>query len=161
MTFMDLRDAANAGRDFTSQLKALHAVAGKDAVLSELVSKLEPYAASPPPTVAQLRVMLASEEANISAPATPIENADWWARIKNTMRPLISVHPLHGGEFTTVEQALDAGDTDSALQAFKDLPEEDKSKLSSWQSRLQARAGLNNALHDLVTHFASPASVSP
>lgn len=155
-TFWDLRAVAQDGRVFDHQLSSLLKAASGDEALVELAVKLEPYAATPTPTVSQLRETLTALEAETPAPVTQDTATTWWARIKTALQPLVSVRPLHNARFVAVEKALDAGDAPAALDAVKALPEETKKNFAAWQTGLEARIFVDETLQTLTAYFTAP-----
>jgi len=154
LAFLDMRDAARQGKSFTESLAALRVACGDDASLGEPLAKLEPYATDVPPTLAQLRETLATQEAAITP--EPEFNPNFLDRLKTIFRPLISVRPLHDAHYAALESALDSGDAQAALTAFTALPETAQKNLATWQSKLQARAALEEALRHLTTALTIP-----
>lgn len=160
--FWDMREAAENGRSFATQLAALRAASVNDAAMAEQIAKLEPYAANPPPTLPQLRGTLAAQEAAIPTRSVPGDETSLWNRIAALFRPLISVHPLHNPGLVPLEKALDSGDAQAASDMFKALPADTQTKLSAWQADLEARNLIDAALRAMAASFTSaPAENAP
>ena len=155
--FWDLREAAKAGRPFASQLSDLRNATTDDAATAAQIAKLAPYAANPPPTLAQLRESLAAQEASLPPPPATEANPTLWTRILALLRPFISVHPLRNPALETLEKTLDSGDDQGALAAFKTLSDDARQKLSAWGNDLDARAQIGAALQAMTVSFATPA----
>ncbi|MGB9153409.1 MAG: uroporphyrinogen-III synthase [Alphaproteobacteria bacterium] len=155
--FWDLREAAKNGRPFAAPLATLRAASGDNAAITGSISKLEPYATTPPPTMPQLRETLTAQETSLPAP-TPLETPpSLWERVKTIMQPLVSVHPVHNPQFAGLETALDSGDAQAALENFKPLPDEAQKRLAAWHATLEARAAVDDTLRILGSTFTAPA----
>ena len=67
LAFMQLRDAAEAGRGFSQELAAMRAAAASDAAVQEPLARLAPYAASGAPTIVALGSELTDLESGAAA----------------------------------------------------------------------------------------------
>jgi hypothetical protein len=157
--FWDLRDAVNRGQAFAPQLAALRNAAGGDASVTEPASRLDAYAATGVPSLAQLHDMLLAQEPAATAPPLP-ETPSLGDRAKSILRNLVSVHPLHDAQFAALENALDAGDAAATAEAFRALPAEAQQHLAAWQEKLTARLEADQALRALQAHFMATGNAS-
>jgi len=155
--FWDLRNAVNQGRGFAPQLAALHDASEHDAVANAQMGILFSYTAGVP-TLAQLHDELAAHEPAVEISDDQSDAPVWQNCIKKILGHLVSVHALHQPQFDALENALAGGDDSAALSAFNALPEDAKQKLSGWQAKLQSRIAVDDALHIMAVHFASPPS---
>lgn len=162
IAFIQLRETADAGRGFGTDLAALRAVTGSDSGVQQPLARLEPYAAKGAPTTNALREEFVGLEAPASVAVDKAAAQNWWERFKADLSGLISIRPLRGGmtsdAFTAVETSLASGDLEAALAAVKDLPPEAQAVFGDWQAKAEARQGVDTALRALADHFIAQAS---
>ena len=163
--FIQLRDAAAAGRGFAAELTVLRSAAPDDARFRDIMAQLDPYATKGAPLVGALRENFIELEAPVSVAMKRANAQTWWQRLLAELSDLISIRPLHGGDATnacaTAEEALSAGDVNTALDAVKTLPPEAQDVLKDWKTKAEARAAIDVGMRDLSARFAALAGSSP
>jgi hypothetical protein len=158
--FSELREAIHSGTGFASQLAAWRAAANGDTDLSKTSEKLEPYASRGVQTLPQLHELLTAQEMKAATPEIGEVSNGWKEHIKsilqNLIQNLISVHSLHDPQFLVIEQKLDAGDAQGALNAFDGLPSATQQQLTAWREQLQARLTVDDAVRAIGVHLMTP-----
>jgi hypothetical protein len=165
IAFIQLRETAEAGRGFVSELAALRAAVKNDGALQEPMGRLEPYAAKGVPTLDTLRTMFMGLESPVSVAIDKAAAQNWRDRLMAELKGLISIRPLHGGgasdDFTEAEAALVSGDLSAALAATGNLPAEGEDVLKDWRLKAEARQTVDAALHELSDRFIARTELAP
>ncbi|MDP9127407.1 MAG: hypothetical protein M3N08_03990 [Pseudomonadota bacterium] len=153
IAFIQLREAANSGRGFASEIAGLRlAAAGRPSLLEPLAA-LDPYAAQGAPTLEQLRESFLAFEPQISLAIDKGSAGDWWARVKAELKGLVTIRPLHGQGtsdlFDAAELGLLSGDLSATLAALDALPGNARETLKAWRAKAEARQTIDLGLHRL------------
>jgi hypothetical protein len=151
LAFMPLRETVMAGRKFGPELAAMKNAAKDNAGLTTALSKLDACADTGVATPAALADQFIALEAPAQQAIDKTAAQSWQDRVIAELKGLISIRPLHGGgpDFAAIENDLSSGDVAAALEAEKNLPPEAQKTLEDWRARAEARAGAEQALHDI------------
>ncbi len=158
VAYIQLRDAAFAGRGFANELAVLRELSKNDSALQVAVTKLEPVATSGAPTLAALDDELMQREPAVSVALAKESAQNWWERLLAAFQGFITVRPLHGGEgdaLADLESALTKNGAAAALDAYHTLPEGARTSLADWQKKLEARQQIDQQMAVIATHFTT------
>lgn len=156
LTFSALKEDAQNGRGFEERLTTLRALMADNPKVLDLASTMEPFAKEPPLTVAQLTEAFRIEEKNARHLPESTEKTSWLDRIKNILRPLISVTRVNSERFAPVREALERSKARAALDAVKALSEDVAQGLGPWKEKLEARVALDDAVHEMAAVLMTP-----
>jgi hypothetical protein len=164
VAFFELREMAVSGRAYMDELTSFRDVSKTDAVLQTPLAKLEPYAATGVPTLADLHGVLLAHEPNVEVAIAKGTAEHWWQRLLAELQAVITVRHVTGGEGDTLsqlEKSLWKGGI-AEREAFKQLPADAQNDLADWQKQFDARQQVDQALHDIAARFTSlPAAKTP
>ncbi len=164
IAFIQLREAATAGRSFTAELAAMRDATKNDTGFQESLSKLEPLAAKGAPALPVLQEELIALETSAATAIAKNDAQTWWEKFLAELRGLVSVRRMHGGgatdAFTIMETALAQGDIAGALEAMKNLPPDAQQVLNGWREKAEARRAIDENLRALAAHFSALANPS-
>jgi hypothetical protein len=165
VSFLQLREAVQAGHVFTAELASCRTLNDTTMTLHDAFTKLDPYASKGVMTISDLREELKASEAEALHAVKKSEATRWWQRVLVELGSLVSIRPLHGDEsseaFQTVNAALAKGDVSAALDAFNAWPEALKHNLADWQMKLQARRDVEAAIQQLAAQLTTSKQATP
>lgn len=149
-----LQAAASRGEPFAGQL----AVLSQLGVAPGALAALEPYAATPPPTAAELAARFpAVAAAVLEATNVTDPNANFLERLLGNARTVVTVRPTEPIDGTTPEAILsrmqaaaDAGNFSAALAERDALPDAGQAASADWAAGASARIALDGAVAALI-----------
>lgn len=165
LTFMQLRQEAEAGHGFAPLLAAMRAAAAGDPNLEQILAALEPYAGTGVPPLPVLQEQFSS----LLTPATQEFARDsantWWQRILAELRSLVSIRPINGSDslgsvLTSIESSLTQADVGGALEHMKALPPGTQAVLDKWRAEAEARARTDAALNAIADRLRAAAETA-
>ncbi|MDX2027920.1 MAG: hypothetical protein SFW62_04735 [Alphaproteobacteria bacterium] len=164
IAFLQLRDTAQTGRNFTAELSTLRQASKTYPALQEKLNLIEPHAAQGAPMPDALRETFINLEPAVLQAIGKATAQNWWERFLAVLRGLISIRPVHGGStndaLTAAETALAKGDVAAALESTKSLPTEAQEVLKDWRAQAEARQQVNAVLQALAHEFAGLATTA-
>ena len=135
-----------------------------DPVITDVIAKLEPLAASGVPTFAALATQLDEVESSLTAAASPPPSDDWLARTTQNLQGLVDLHAADAeavpgqNAVDSASQALLRQDLPAAIAALQPLADHGNAAAAAWiasaRQRLDATAAVSAMLEQVKSILA-------
>ena len=166
-----MRNLANVGQSFLPEFQQFQQASAGQINLQETIAKLEPLANLNTPTRKALQEKFAEQFGSLSHTVRLSDAKNWHERLWAEVQSLVVIRPLHSDPnaaqvdpqnlLTQIEAALSEAKLSQALTLSHKLPESAQDILQDWQTALEQRLALDNALAQLGQQIiAAPAMIA-
>lgn len=156
-----LEQALTTGEPFQPTMGIIHELGQGDAVITDVVAKLEPLAAGGVPTYGKLAAQLDQVQQGLAAAATPAPSDDWLTRTTDNLQGLIDLRAADAeavpgqNAVESASQALLQQDLPAAIAALQPLADHGNEAAKAWIASAQQRLEATSAVAALLEQVKS------